>query len=474
MKRKFLVLSLIAGLLITSCKKEITNQTPTPTPDLTSQQTNQLRTDFGKILAKAVANPQVQTLIKEESLKQFDNDYDVLFQLIKDKEIQPGVTLMNHLSSLGLTETMRNDIDNALPLLTIFVPNLSHFSAEKWNTSSDIPVVAVVNNDFSEKEHTPITAFDHQGNQFQLKSNKPPHIPVIVVKDNERIIASANNESDSRISRDNFIFNNQRHQFYFTGEQFNRSKTGTPPAETDKFNVSHYLLLGNSTALGYNFGAVSQRDYVYYGMVNSGDQGPLNLSYGEHLCGISFTPSSEYFLYDDATSDWSDGAFEFQLDVLLFNGSSALNKISKVFPVPALQQYFTNSETTRYNLPTPIPIATWDMKRYGDTWKYVLTEIDPGTVTTYNQSASTKIGTNYSFNSSTGEEYKIGTGFGSSIEQTFSNSITIQITEGSDFCGEAIVNYMSPVITGTSGFFYHIADVNTGIARMLIYPRPIQ
>jgi hypothetical protein len=469
---------MIASLLFVSCKKEaVTPETPFTTSQPTSQQLNQLRTDFAKILARAIANPQVKSLIKEESLKQFNNDYDVLFQMIKDKEVQPGITFTDQLSSLGLTEQMRTAIDNSLPLLTIFVPDLPHFSADKWNIESDIPIVAVVNDDFSEKEQTPIPAFDHNGNQLQLKSNKAPAVPVIVVKDNERVIASTKNEVNARISRENFIFSSSSNDFYFTDERFNHSKTGT-----EKFIVSVLQgILSSKAAAAFSNGIASQRDYTYYNISSPGGQGKLDLGQGEYLSGIAFDPNSGWFMYDDNISDWSDGSFEFQLDVLLFNGSSTLNKISKVFSVPVNERYFTTSETIWFSFPSPILIATWDMKQYGDTWKYVLNELDPGSTTTISYSATTKIGSNFSYNSSTGEEYKIGTGFGSSFEQSFTNSIQIQIPQASDFCGEAIVNYMSPVITGLQfgggigGMArYHVAEVNTGIARMLIYPRTIQ
>src|ERR1044071_2751089 len=135
MKRKFMLLSMIAGLFFVSCKKEIANpETTAPLSELTSRQSNQLRTDFAKVLARAITNPHVQTLIKNEALKQFNNDYDVLFQLVKDKDIEPGVTFIDYLASSGLTEEMRIGIDRSLPLLTIFVPELPHFSVEKWNT----------------------------------------------------------------------------------------------------------------------------------------------------------------------------------------------------------------------------------------------------------------------------------------------------------------------------------------------------
>ena len=482
MKKFLILLPMVAMLFIVSCKKNVTDDsTGLLLPEQPLSTTDQLRTNFTGILAKAIAHVGVRDVIRNEALKMFDNDYDVLLQLVKDREIQPGLSLIDYLSSLGLTDEMRNRLESELPLLTIMTPTLKNFSAASWNTASDIPLVAVINSGFNEKQRTPIPAFDYQGNTYRLKSYEPPAIPVIVVKENERMIAQPKSGPGQRTDKSNFVFGNQATDFYFLDDQFNRQKTGDP-AITSKLDVNIFDVgILNKLTFAFSNKVPSQRDYVYYNIANASDSGKLNLLYAEYLCGITFSPGSENYLYDDYISDWADGMFEFQLDVLLFNGSSALNKISKVLAIPASTAYFSNGDNVAYKFPQPIQLATWDMKKYGDTWKYVLNELDAGVVTTINYSASTKIGSNYTFNSSTGEEYKVGTGFGSSVEQTFTNSINTQITQGSDFCGEAIVNYMTPVIIGPEikrgsppSNVYYMNELNTGIARMAVFPKQIQ
>lgn len=472
--------ALAACLVLISCKKESAKEELSTSPPAITQTTpDQLRTDFAKLLAKAVADASVRALIKSEAQKQFDNDYDVLFQLVKDRELRTGVTFGQYLSSLAGAETAITSLEETLPLLTIFVPELEHFSAGNWNTQRDIPLVAVVNSDFNEKERTPIKAFDHLGGQYELLSNKVPDRPVIVIKENERMIPRPKHDANAKAASHNLVFESNTNDYYLMDDQFNPAKTdnGQPAS---KFVINNLEGMGTLPARAHYAGAVSQRDYIYYNILNPGDQGPLNNAIEEHIVGIVFNPSADDHLDDDPTSDWADGKFEFQLDVLLFNGSSALNKITKILSVTTDSRYFTNSESIYYKFHPSIPIVTWDMKKYGDSWKYVLTEIDPGTVVNVNFTASTKIGTNYSYNSTTGTENKVSIGFGSTTEQSVTSNITTQITTGSDLCGEAVANFMSPialefvVIRGSPAqMYWHFADLNTGIIRLLVYPKTI-
>ncbi len=406
-------------------------------------------------------------------MKQFDNDYDMLFQVVKKRQLRPGLGFADHLSSFGLSQNMLDRLEMELPLLTIMVPMLKNFSAETWDIATEIPLVAVINDGFSEKVRTPVPAFDNLGNMQQLKSNVPPSMPVIVVKENERVLVQPKVNTGPRADNSNYIYGNKNQDFYFASDSYNRKKTGGFAQASSRFDIPRITMLDNRTYSAWSLGATVQRDYVYYNILNPGDVGPLDRTYEEHLSGIAFDPISESYLNDDWETDWADGIFEFQLDVIVMR-NSVPDKISKLLAVPINSQYFTNSTTTRYIWPGGIPIDTWNMQEYGDTWKYVMHEIDGSSSMTVNFSASTKIGSNYTFNSTTGKDDKISTGFGNSVEQTVSSNITIEVKQGSDFCGEAVVNYLNPVIIGSHmsfGMQLHFAEINTGIVRLLVYPR---
>lgn len=72
---------------------------------------------------------------------------------------------------------------------------------------------------------------------------------------------------------------------------------------------------------------------------------------------------------------------EFQMDILFFNGTSALDKVSKVINIAKSDLVDPADPNVRKVVSLNVMIETWDERSMGDTWKYVGTELDPGTVT---------------------------------------------------------------------------------------------
>ena len=89
----------------------------------------------------------------------FDHEYDILYALVKDKEISSGVTFEDVLMSYAESkEHFKNAIDKEL-LLTIYVPELTNWDANKWNTAEEVPIVAVCD-EYKKKKTTKVLAFD--------------------------------------------------------------------------------------------------------------------------------------------------------------------------------------------------------------------------------------------------------------------------------------------------------------------------
>lgn len=110
--------------------------------DNTIDQQTALR-NFSIALSKVVyQNQPVRELIKKEALGKFDNDYDVLYPLIKDRIIADGKTVHTLLAEALGDEVQLNNIEAIIPTLTIFVTNVTWFDpegfcAEKWNTEDE-------------------------------------------------------------------------------------------------------------------------------------------------------------------------------------------------------------------------------------------------------------------------------------------------------------------------------------------------
>lgn len=169
----------------------------------------QLKLKFAESLANAlVANKDLRRLVKEEALKKFNKDYDVMYHLVKNKSLTPndyygksiGKTDKSVLSKSSQATTFRQallpffkneaeliEIEQKLPLLTIFVPELplGYFSAETWdiNDENQVPDVA-----FRLNTSNDIPVIGKDGNKYVIEAELTPGFPIVVIKDNERVI----------------------------------------------------------------------------------------------------------------------------------------------------------------------------------------------------------------------------------------------------------------------------------------------
>ncbi len=152
-RKTMLFLSL--GLLITSCQNEnlvsqtsnsSANKPEIPFESINFNENGKLKLKFAEAFSNAlIANKDLRRLVKEEALKQFDKDYDVLYALVKNKSLTPSdylekssnktsknllqksahaLTLREALLPFFNSETELTEIEQKLPLLTIFVPEL--------------------------------------------------------------------------------------------------------------------------------------------------------------------------------------------------------------------------------------------------------------------------------------------------------------------------------------------------------------
>ena len=141
---KRMALALFISVSLSMCKKP-DDVKITESPVNTSNSRvyhDQLTRDFGKILAGVLVKEKgVRALIKEEALKKFDQDCDVLYQMIKDRPVGEGKTFRQVLLEHAGNESALKAIEKELPLLTILVPELpeNSFSAATWNVDTQVP-----------------------------------------------------------------------------------------------------------------------------------------------------------------------------------------------------------------------------------------------------------------------------------------------------------------------------------------------
>lgn len=137
---------------------------------------------FAKGIAKLLNDPEIGAYLKDEIGKQFDGDYDALWETIAEKEFAQKGKFKNILKGL-----YQPDIDmiaqfNSVPLLQVSAP--VHF--DKWDVDEPLLVAydPITKDDMEWEE---IEAFDTDGKKYKMDAKSAPDFPVIVVGLNERI-----------------------------------------------------------------------------------------------------------------------------------------------------------------------------------------------------------------------------------------------------------------------------------------------
>ena len=154
---------------------------------------------FAKALYNAMnASPALRKIIKNESLKKFNKEYEILYQFIKDERVENGLSVRELLLKYFNNAEILSAIEAKHPTLTIHIPILpaETFSAEIWNTNKQVPAVAI----HSSIGLDPIIVsekgkYAKNSDEFKIKTGHVPGFPVIVLKDNQRVVVSNNTSS---------------------------------------------------------------------------------------------------------------------------------------------------------------------------------------------------------------------------------------------------------------------------------------
>ena len=163
--------------------------------------------------------------------------------MIKDEIIENGESFENALLRY-VDESDLYQLKEIIPALTIFVPELPEdsFSADIWDATNEIPNVAI-----RCKDSDGVTAYTGDGEEYIIEAKYIPGYPIVVVKENERIIA---NHLSTKSSTTVIQNPNSNLTFMFTDEAFNNlthkvTLRGSPTSEPipEKLAKSMRLIL---------------------------------------------------------------------------------------------------------------------------------------------------------------------------------------------------------------------------------------
>ncbi|VXB28895.1 conserved exported hypothetical protein [Flavobacterium sp. 9R] len=503
------------AILTSSCSSEepTTPQTQNtinkeiPFSSIKMDENGQLKMKFAESLANAlVANKDLRRLVKEEALKQFDKDYDVMYQLVKKKSLTPidyngknnGKIDKSILSKSSQATTFRQallpffkneaellEIEQKIPLLTIFVPDLplGTFSAETWdvNDENQVPDVALRLNTTND---VPVIGKD--GNNYVIEAELTPGFPIIVIKENERVRVKKNsNNKTAKLATVGF------EDFEYIDDNFDPDANWVPTPIINYTNISDPLLVDAYSIWNGNDGW--QRDYIYHGLKQGVLQGPLNRNYSEHIAtfklqgdpkvafnyiSVNSTPgeidpqqNNEYRL---GGSGWTDGAFEFNVYCYLGSKPNAAGeaKIKSFGFKPDDLFVMTHTKFTRGSWPSKktwfrteivttkevnfrdpkygqkVEIYPWDLSIYGADWEFKFEEFDATVLQKIGESVDTKIAVNVNgeMSGSIFEIIKVGLKWGVSKEVTKTNTYNLEFTTSSNPLGSSIISFYNNAV----------------------------
>lgn len=484
------------ALLVLSCQdnllKDVGSQEEELLQDLSER--DQLKVAFGEAFSKAISmHSELRSVIQEEALKMVNNDYEVLYQMIKDYQLQDGTSISESIETFISEEYNFSQIESSLPLLTILVPSVPNFNPNDWNPEMEVPHIAVRLEDSDD-----IPIFDLNGEKSLVPKNLVPGFPVLVVKMNERIVLAKNKslKSASLQSSDN------QFSFEFADDSFNGLKHKTKSAYIGKSDIPPFVIDA------YNSGLEWHRDNIYYGLSSTKQSGGFNYGIYEYLSSFELQTDSWYRDIADQSDDpkivpyidlWTDGAFEFKIVVLIGGKNGVGSTVTKIFPAKGTDimeptytkcygprggpytctNYYTVNNIVGKPYNPNVELEEWNLQDYSTAWKLSVYEVDNSQEIVSTEQVSTEFATNFEI-SSAGEDEKVGFKFGASSKVINTSTFSIKTKMESDYIGDAVLKFSDPIIVGEKYNLrdpsrlegYYLNEIGTGgYLKMVIMPK---
>lgn len=293
---RFFLLLFIAAVMAASCDSHVQEmqsdnfQTDTRVTKELSQA--EAQREFAIVLSKVVRRSQsLRLFLKENAQKQFDNNYDVFYPYVKNSEVEAGKTFRQLMVENSSEETMAA-VEHALPLLTIFIPDLSMFDAfdvNNWDVTQDEVLVSY------DEGNAENVFFEDGVEELKISSAEVPAFPFLLVKSTNRMKVVGNTRA-----------NGKEELTYDYAEEFFKPQGGTrargdgthSDIANDTLPSSNYVpssMLHPLVVEAYNLCKDDfynlQRDYIYYGLSkNKPTNGKLKYGIKERLVKFKIDP----------------------------------------------------------------------------------------------------------------------------------------------------------------------------------------
>jgi hypothetical protein len=443
------LLTFVSAVLLWSCGKEqVENAHPNNSPiDIYTSIGIDSKMAFAKVMAKAITNPEVKELLTNKAASQFDKDYDVLYHQVKNNLVG-GRSLDEYIKDISSESDYK--LFNRTPLLTVFIPNNLKYGLSNAKYSREATWVAVRNHE------NKLIAYNANGEVQELDEKKMPSIPVMVIKENERVIYE--NDTKKQFSKGEFIFESEGNSYFFSDNEFNGSKLAISQLQASiqpqERLVTDLRVIDSEVRTAYDHSLTCntcpQRDWLYYGIypVTGQNEGPMNIKYSEAITSLQFTNTNVF----STLGGWDEGNYELYVSIF-FGGASTgvFSSMLKVISVSPNDMFTFNEDgglTGNKQYLTSYAIVPWDMKAYGNRWAFKVEEYDPEVKKTATYAHSSTYGTNFKFDTSIpiAKEVKVGAEFGTTSSTQNSTNFTYETTDSNDILGGAILSWTDAVM----------------------------
>lgn len=447
--------------------------------------------------------------LKEEALKQFDCDYDILYQAVKDEMV--GNESFRDILLFFSDEKTLSEIERNNPMLTIRIPSIFMFNVHP-------STIDVLDNEL------PVALSYENGSRLYMngevvdtiKKGDIPGFNLLVVTQNTRVESVV----ASRNGRPHIVFKNP----CYDGSKYaaSGSRTATVDASVPgpkALDAFYYFYADDSSV----HSRALQRDYIYYGITSDNNNGSLNRSVSEYMNFIEVDPKAYFKITDSYLGDnsddpeivkekvtrkkrdfteeelierfWSGGSYDFIIKVITSDNSWPMDfhlllKPEEIwnFNLHRTHRNATKIRHSRYTyhidpadftakrcfIPKEkrLSFGKWDLSQEATTRYVSFSEGDTGATLTETYSyemirTSTK-------KVSGGVKYGLGledinANGEINVEGTDSNTrretkqFTITRTDGDDQLGHVRIYFYDPIIESRNGSQYNVRTYTTGI-----------
>ena len=472
---------------------------------------------------------EMRSFVKRKAEETFDNDYDVFYPYIKDEVVDGGKTFRDMLLIYFSSESELSIIEQQLPLLTIYVPDITWldddaFCLDNWDTSSN-QIAAT----YSLGERCHLVYAEGEA-VSEVKPGVIPACPFVVVKENERVryVQTKGGEAEYSFISDTFDAAKKRpetkywHPFnpqvwYYYGTT---GDTSNAISEETLESISPRTLTAYNEY--YDLGGCPN-DYIFYDMTGEDSTGHLRQDVRSRIYRFKLTDTNIASIIDDPADDeelvteigsddatgagdlgssyndlvglfLSEGSLELRLDVITptsTGGCSATHEYMNVRPKDLyaisqikkeywkstalkwyqdwLYSYEAEDIHAKWYYPSQGPVLpVWNLNGGASQYCLLFTEEDSGATYKSSYTATTK----YSV-TTTNTDDKTGIGTSTLIETTNTNTIDLQITYTSDDLGQFAINYEDHYIDGELGDTYYLTTYGNSDSSIIFSILPM-